>query len=592
MAANDNFNQTFIQIVTRFKNGDQKAFNDLYSITHNRIYFIALKELNNHDDALEAVQETYLSVYQSIDKLKNPEFFQPWLSKIVYNKCMDILRKKKDILMNDRDEAEGSDFFDEIEEPGDELIPHEALDRTETRDMIMALIDKLSYAQRMTVLLYYYQNLSIEQIASIMQCPVPTVKSRLNYARQQIKTGVEGYEKQGIKLYGSAIGPILVYLLSESAKRNVLNHAQATAILSSISAGSHAMAQTTAVGGGKAAWGKRLLHKIAAWPVKKKIIAGAVAAVMTVSAVTIPITIYRNTNDNSAVNTVGNTPGNIANDAVVAQQGDWIYYTDVSGDNYLYKIKTDGTGKTQLNNERTQNINVVGEWVYYISNDNDFEEKYLYKIKTNGSNKMKLNNDVTGNITVMGDWIYYINNSDDDRIYKIRTDGTNRTKICGDAAFLMTIVDDWIYYSNISDDNGYLYKIKTDGTGKLKLNNERIWHINVSGDWIYYTVRDRYIYKIKTDGTNKTKICQDKCMGINVFGDWIYYEYCNNAGKDNKLCKIRTDGTEKTILLNNMCLSVNFADGWLYYIDVAGDKSVDITLNKIRTDGTQNQIVN
>ena len=88
-----NANKRITNAVIRLKDGEMQAFEELYALTHDKVYFLALKMLHNEEDALEIVQETYLSVYRSIGKLYNPQVFNTWLSKIVVNKCRDFLGK-------------------------------------------------------------------------------------------------------------------------------------------------------------------------------------------------------------------------------------------------------------------------------------------------------------------------------------------------------------------------------------------------------------------------------------------------------------------------------------------------------------------
>jgi hypothetical protein len=105
----------------------------------------------------------------------------------------------------------------------------------------------------------------------------------------------------------------------------------------------------------------------------------------------------------------GNTPGNITNGGIACQKGDWIYYTNYSDGYKLYRIRTDGSDRTKLNDDGSSCINVVGDWVYY-NNGNDHK---LYKIRTDGSDRTKLNDDDSIYINVVGDWVYYNNESDE-----------------------------------------------------------------------------------------------------------------------------------------------------------------------------------
>ena len=105
---------------------------------------------------------------------------------------------------------------------------------------------------------------------------------------------------------------------------------------------------------------------------------------------------------------------------------DWVYYcsgpykSPYAGE--LYKIKTDGTERTKVSDDSLSLINVVGDWIYYIT------QGKIFKIKTDGTGKTKLNDDISFRLNIAGGWIYYINRSDNLKIYKIKTDGTGRTE--------------------------------------------------------------------------------------------------------------------------------------------------------------------
>ncbi|MFT9116327.1 MAG: RNA polymerase sigma factor [Sporolactobacillus sp.] len=247
-----NVSRRITAAVMRLKNGEMQAFDELYALTHDKVYFLALKMLRNKEDALEIVQDTYLSVYQSIGKLYNPEVFNTWLSKITVNKCRDFLGKNKEVLFSESqtDDEDDYDITDTIEETDSTVIPHEVLDSAETRNMVMALIDKLPVAQRTTLLLYYYQQFSVDEVAAIMDCPVATVKSRLQYARKQVKKGVEGYEAQGVKLYSIAAAPLILFALEETAKHSSLGTEAALQIYTAVKSSA---ASSTATSAGSAA---------------------------------------------------------------------------------------------------------------------------------------------------------------------------------------------------------------------------------------------------------------------------------------------------------------------------------------------------
>ena len=287
-------------------------------------------------------------------------------------------------------------------------------------------------------------------------------------------------------------------------------------------------------------------------------------------------------------NTVGNTSGNIVNNGIIAQQGNWFYYFN---EEKLYKVKTDGSGKAQIDNDvgNVNSLNVSGDWIYYSSYG--YGTPWVYKIKTDGTGKTSLCNDDAEYATVAGDWIYYCNHTDGDTIYKIKTDGTGRVKLCGDSADNMSVLGNWLYYCNTGDGNN-VYKIGTDGSGRVKINDDDSCFVNVEGKWIYYKNNREFgqLFKIGIDGSGRTQVTDSEAGTIkpyyfNVNGSWIYYGYIEN--ETCNLYKIKTDGTGKMKLCDGQSDNISIVGDWIYYRD-----SVENKLHRLKTDGTQLQLVN
>ncbi|MGP6145888.1 DUF5050 domain-containing protein [Jeotgalibaca sp. A122] len=294
------------------------------------------------------------------------------------------------------------------------------------------------------------------------------------------------------------------------------------------------------------------------------------------------------------LNTYGNTSGNLNNGGVVAQQGDWIYYTHLA--NYgLYKMKTDGSEKMKLNDDSPYNMNVVGDWIYYFNFPEvaESEPPSSYKIKTDGTERTRMEYGVFFGSVVVGDWIYSaIEEEDGFKLYKIKTDGTEKIKLDGEGSvYSIYVVGDWIYYGSTQIEEGEManpgdiYKIKTDGTERTKVSEGNHISIVVVDDWIYYvaySVDETVMYKIKTDGTEQTQIVDDNDIGgLNVVGSWIYFTRKTEPG----IFKIKTDGTGKTKLNEDAIFASGIADGWIYYLTYKSDG--EAIMYKIKTDGTE-----
>ena len=207
-----------IRLVRLAMQGDDSVWGGIYEKTHRYVYYLALKFLRSEQDAQDITQEVYIQLIRSITRLLNSDSFFGWLRSIVYSKCKDLIKKKKPVLIDDYDET----ALDNMPETGEDFLPDSALDDAETRRMILELVDNLPDAQRQAVVFYYYDEMTVEQIAQLMECPAGTVKSRLNYARKQIKEGVEEHERKGVKLYSMAALPILTILLREQAKTMIV----------------------------------------------------------------------------------------------------------------------------------------------------------------------------------------------------------------------------------------------------------------------------------------------------------------------------------------------------------------------------------
>jgi putative cell wall-binding protein len=283
-------------------------------------------------------------------------------------------------------------------------------------------------------------------------------------------------------------------------------------------------------------------------------------------------------------NFYGNTSGNNSNFGFFAKQGDWIYYFNST----LYKIKTDGTSKTELSKDMPVFINVVGEWVYYIEVTSGTNQ--MYKVKIDGTSRTKLSGDKALYMTVVQDWIYYMNISDEGKLYKMRTDGTSKTKVADEVALEISISRDWVYYTTILETGASeIHKVKKDGTGLTMLYGATsISFLNVSGDYLYFETsslsgENGDMVKVKNDGTNYSTICDDTSEYINVYGEWVYY---SNASDNNKLYKIKIDGTGKTKINDDDAMYINVVGGWIYYAT-----SADTNTIKVKIDGTERQIV-
>lgn len=186
-----------LNMITEAMAGSESAFNDLYRYYERLVYYIAYKNTKNDADAKDVVQETFLEVKRTIHTLQNPQAFKYWLNRITLSKCKNLFRKNHYINIDcDQPVVENSNV-----EERTYLIPH-ANSRKDSDCMVLnRFINELPKGQRDVLVMFYLEELHLDEISQLLDIPLGTVKSRLSYARDSLQDKVKKYEeREGIKL--------------------------------------------------------------------------------------------------------------------------------------------------------------------------------------------------------------------------------------------------------------------------------------------------------------------------------------------------------------------------------------------------------
>lgn len=205
--------KTIKELVLSAKNGNKKAFDKLYELTHNDVWYNCLSLLKDEENAKDIMQETYITAFLKLDTLNDEQKFCGWIISIAVNKCKNKLKGKVEYRIDDEvliTEAE----TDEL------MLPEEYITKTEKRKVLLQIMeDTLSFNQYQTVLMFYFDEMSISEIAQGLEISEGTVKSRLNSSRAKMKTAIEDYEKKsGDKLHGVVVVPFFTTIFKEEAK--------------------------------------------------------------------------------------------------------------------------------------------------------------------------------------------------------------------------------------------------------------------------------------------------------------------------------------------------------------------------------------
>lgn len=177
------------------RRGDKAAFGKIIEAYQRPVYNLAYRMLNNSGEAEEAAQEAFIRAYTRLDSYNPNHKFSTWLLSITSNYCIDLIRKRRAILLN-------------IDEP---LPPHPALMserssgpepqmvQNQQEELVQTLLAELAPEYREAIVLRYWHELSYDEIAEMMDTTVSAIKSRLFRARKQLaEVGVSlGLQPEG-----------------------------------------------------------------------------------------------------------------------------------------------------------------------------------------------------------------------------------------------------------------------------------------------------------------------------------------------------------------------------------------------------------
>ena len=158
------------ELVMAAQCGDHEAFHQLVSMNKRKLHSIAVAYLKDENDALEAIQETTCRAYTKLAKLKEPKYFQTWLIRILIRCCIDEQKRKRKMMP----------LF-QVTEP---LAADLELDFKMSMEMAINL---LAPKLRHIIILKYYEDMTLSEIANLLEKPEGTVKTWLNKALKELR---------------------------------------------------------------------------------------------------------------------------------------------------------------------------------------------------------------------------------------------------------------------------------------------------------------------------------------------------------------------------------------------------------------------
>ncbi|MGX4601299.1 sigma-70 family RNA polymerase sigma factor [Faecalimicrobium sp. JNUCC 81] len=160
------------RLIKKSIKGDGECFEELVKKYKFYLYKVAYSYTKNEDKALDLIQECTYRAWKNIKNLKQESSFKPWISKILVNIAITTIKKESKIIISEIDEN----------------IVHVKKDISiEEKVDIHEAIDTLKPEYKMVIILKYFDDMTIEEIAYVMEIPINTVKSHLRRARQSMK---------------------------------------------------------------------------------------------------------------------------------------------------------------------------------------------------------------------------------------------------------------------------------------------------------------------------------------------------------------------------------------------------------------------
>ena len=198
--------------------GDETAYETLYNLTKDALFFAILNITKNEQESLDIMKESYTNAFENLTSLEKPEIFDVWLNRIAsYSAYISITEKNPDAFNNVTENFEWND------EDNFDQLPQETIDDKDTRNVVKGIIENLPDDQRLLIIMHYYQEMSVSAIVSTLDLPETTVMCILSYAREEIKKEIAKAESEGRLMRSVSLGAV-PFTLMELAKSQFLFH--------------------------------------------------------------------------------------------------------------------------------------------------------------------------------------------------------------------------------------------------------------------------------------------------------------------------------------------------------------------------------
>lgn len=226
-------------LITRARKKDNEAIAEIIQLTERKAYFIAYKVVNNEATAKDIVQEAYIQAFQKLDQLSDDSKFESWFNQIVSHKALDYTKSKqgknKPVEFSSLDDEEDRlEFEANIKNDKASFEPEASMNYKELQEGVQGVLNELPENQRLALMMYYFEDMSVSEIADVYGVSGNTVKGYLAYGRKKIKTIIESMREKGVSFYGVAPMPFLTWMLHDQMAKTAVSHVSKDIIIKTV----------------------------------------------------------------------------------------------------------------------------------------------------------------------------------------------------------------------------------------------------------------------------------------------------------------------------------------------------------------------
>lgn len=222
--------------VKQYQSGNALYAEDLYNSGFKAAYSIAYNQTYDKEQSVDLAQDTMITVFDNINTLNKAESYIGWVKIIAKNKCINYFRSsynKHHASFNTVEDEDGNEMEYQIEDERLSIQPEKLLDENTRVEIIKSVLDHLSDDQKTITMMYYYDDMSLKEIAEELGIEMSTVTGRFALAKKNIKKEIEEIQQRDdLKLYNISALPAIPFFISLLGKFKATNSIPTTTISS------------------------------------------------------------------------------------------------------------------------------------------------------------------------------------------------------------------------------------------------------------------------------------------------------------------------------------------------------------------------